>query len=121
MASLIKELSSEENQALITTLSANDWYEDMLADNAAYDAMLEEKSNTNNNQTVYDMSTVYQDLQTACEELFEAVEVLNRISPDTTYTQIATFCNDCTQRYLAAARARKTKNGNSSSEESEEK
>lgn len=119
MASLVKELSSEANQALITSLSANDWYQDMVADNAVYDQMLEEKSNTNNNQAVYDMATVYQELQTACEELFEAVEVLNRISPDVVYTQIATFSNDCTQRYLAAARTRKTKNENSAVEETE--
>lgn len=110
MASLIKEMSSEENQALLTLLTANVWYQNMVEDNAAYDALLEEKSNINKNQTVYDMSTIYKDLQTACEELFEGVEVLNRISPDATYTQIATFSNDCTQRYLAAARTRKTKN-----------
>ncbi|MGQ1909323.1 DUF6261 family protein [Marinifilum sp. RC60d5] len=119
MASLIKELSSEENQALLTSLSANDWYADMVTDNTAYDEMLEEKSNLSSNETVYDMSTVYQDLQTACEELFEAVEVLNRISPNEIYTQIATFSNDCTQRYLAAARTRKTKNENSAVEETE--
>ena len=119
MASLVKELSSEENQALITSLLANDWYQDMVDDNTVYDQMLEERSNTNNKQVVYDMSTVYQELQTACEELFEAVEVLNRISSDAVYTQIATFSNDCTQRYLAAARTRRTKNENSASEEPE--
>ena len=119
MASLIKALSSVENQALITSLSAMDWYEDMVTDNTAYDVMLEEKSNITSHQIVYDMSTVYQNLQTACEELFEAVEVLNRISPDAIYTQIATFTNECTQRYLAAARSRKTKNENSTAEEIE--
>ena len=112
MASLIKELELEENKALIATLTADVWYKDMVDDNAAYNQMNEERAKAKGSQVDYDTEEVYKALRFACEELFDAIEVLNRISPNEKYVEVANFINGCTQKYMTAARTRQTKSEN---------
>ncbi|MBN2596107.1 MAG: hypothetical protein JXR82_04900 [Marinifilaceae bacterium] len=134
MASLLKELNQAENQALIlqlegtytwrktTTLMENQalilqleaasWYSEMLEDNNAFNQQSEEKSIAKNEEIDYDTQEIYKSARLACEELFEAIEVLNRIAPNEKYNAIAKFINECNQKYLTVARSRKTKNAN---------
>lgn len=121
MASLIKELELDENKALITTLTADTWYKDLVDDNAAYNKLNEDRAKAKGNQVDYDTEEVYKALRFACEELFDTIEVLNRISPNGKYVEIANFINGCTQKYMTAARTRRTKseNANSTLEENE--
>lgn len=109
MASLIKELELDENKAVIATLSADAWYQDMVDDNAAYNKLNEERAKAKGNQVDYDTEEVYKALRVACEELCDAIEVLNRISPNAKYVEMANFINGCTQKYMTAARSRQTK------------
>ncbi|MGZ2371726.1 DUF6261 family protein [Ancylomarina sp. YFZ004] len=112
MASLLKELELDENKALIATLSADTWYKDMVDDNAAYNQLNEDRAKAQLSKLDYDTEEVYKDLRLACEELFDSIEVLNRISPNEKYVEIANFINGSTQKYMTAARARQTKNEN---------
>ncbi|MDQ1770221.1 hypothetical protein GQR60_14590 [Labilibaculum sp. A4] len=112
MASLLKELNQSENQALILQLEAASWYSEMLEDNNAFNQQSEEKSIAKNEEIDYDTQEIYKSARLACEELFEAIEVLNRIAPNEKYNAIAKFINECNQKYLTVARSRKTKNAN---------
>jgi len=112
MASLLKELNQAENQALILQLEAASWYSEMLEDNNAFNQQSEEKSIAKNEEIDYDTQEIYKSARLACEELFEAIEVLNRIAPNEKYDAIAKFINECNQKYLTVARSRKTKNAN---------
>jgi len=116
MASFTKELDLDENQALIAILKANSWYKDMVEDNTAYNQLNEDKIKAKTSQVDYDTDVVYKDLRLACGELFEAIEVLNRISPNEMYLEMAKFINDCIQKYMVAAYSRKTKNKNANTE-----
>lgn len=119
MASLTQELDLEENQALIAILNATTWYTDMVDDNAAYNQLNEVKGKAKIDQIHYNTEEVYKALRFACEELFEAIEVLNRISPNEKYEEMAKFINNCTQKYTTVARTRKTRNENANTEEAE--
>ncbi len=119
MASLIKELDSEENQAVILSLKANDWYQEMLDDNTAYTQLLEEKEKLKANEVNIDTENVYKELRLVCDELFESITVLNKIASDPKYMEIADFCNQCTQKYITAGRIRKTKNENAENKTAE--
>ncbi len=112
MASLLKELNQSENQALILQLEAASWYSEMLEDNNAFNQQSEENSIAKNEEINYDTQEIYKSARLACEELFEAIEVLNRIAPNEKYDAIAKFINECNQKYLTVARSRKTKNAN---------
>lgn len=90
-------------------LSADAWYKDMLDDNVAYNQMSEERAKAKGNRVNYDTDEVYKNLRFACEELCDAIEVLNRISPSEKYVEMANFINGCTKKYMTAARARQTK------------
>lgn len=116
MASLIKELALPENVGLVTALSATEWYQDMLDDNAAFLQLLEDKTVAEASEANYDTLAVYKDLRVSCERLFEGIEVLNRIIPNEKYNEMENFINDCTQRYLTAVKVRKTKNENAKEE-----
>lgn len=116
MASLIQELDTEENQATISSLKALSWYKEMVDDNQDYAMVLEEKAKAEASEVDYDTQNVYKTLRISCEHLFESITVLNRIAADAKYTEIANFCNECTQKYMAAARSRKTKNENADKE-----
>lgn len=115
MASLLKELELDENKALIATLSADAWYKDMVDDNAAFNQMSEERARAKGNRVNYNTVEVYKNLRFACQELCDAIEVLNRISPNEKYVEMANFINGCTQKYMKAARARQTKSENADS------
>tara|TARA_R110001583_G_scaffold47395_7_gene148476 strand:+ start:5861 stop:6595 length:735 start_codon:yes stop_codon:yes gene_type:complete len=119
MASLTKELELEENKLLITALAADAWYTDMVLDNNAYNQLKEDRSVAESNQRDFDTVALYKDLRVVSDELFETIEVMNRISPDAKYVEIANFINDCTKKYAVAARTRKTKSANSELEEQE--
>ncbi|GAB7089563.1 DUF6261 family protein [Marinifilum fragile] len=119
MASLSEELNSEANQALIDAVGGTDWYTEMLNDNAAYEALAEEKSVIETQKADYNTDQVYKNLRLACEELFDTIEVLNRIAPNQKYEAIAAFINDCSQVYMTDARTRKTKNAKEETEEQE--
>lgn len=110
MASLHKELELPENQELIHHLDSNSWYRDMIEDNKAYNELKEDKTKAKVSVADYDTEEVYKELRLACAELFDAVEVLNRITPNGKYVEMAKFINDCTQKYRIMARTRKTKN-----------
>ncbi|WP_321297946.1 DUF6261 family protein [Marinifilum fragile] len=119
MASLSKELNSEANQALIEAAGGKDWYTEMLTDNAAYESLTEAKSVDEIKKEDYNMDQVYKNLRLACEELFDTIEVLNRIAPNEKYEDIAAFVNECSQEYITVARARKTKSAKEKIEEQE--
>ena len=116
MASLQKELELPENQELILHLGADSWYRDMMEDNVAYNELKEDKTKAKASAADYDTNEVYKELRLACVELFDAIEVLNRITPNGKYVEMANFINDCTQKYSIAARTRKTKNENAAAE-----
>jgi hypothetical protein len=122
LASLAKELSSVENTQALASLSATEWYQDLLDDNAAFLQLQEDKTKAQASEEDYDSLEVYKELKLACEQLFESIEVLNRIAPNEKYTEMINFINDCTQRYQAIAKTRSTKNENAKevSEETEE-
>ncbi|WP_321310810.1 DUF6261 family protein [Marinifilum fragile] len=120
MASLVKELSSAENTSLIEQLSATDWYQDMVDDNAEYLKLQEDKTVAESSETEYDTLGVYKELRVSCEQLFEAIEVLNRIAPNEKYNQMVAFINDCTQRYQTIMKTRTTKNENAKEEQTQE-
>ncbi|WP_321515917.1 DUF6261 family protein [Marinifilum fragile] len=120
MASLIKELSSAENTSLIEQLSATDWYQDMVDDNAEYLKQQEDKTVAESSETEYDTLEVYKNLRVSCEQLFEGIEVLNRIAPNDKYDQMEAFINDCTQRYQTIVKTRTTKNENAKEEQTQE-
>lgn len=119
MASLIKELDLPLNQELISQLKASSWYTDMVEDNKAFNQLNEEKSLSANTEQDYDTEVVYKNVRIACEELFDAIEVLNRIAPNEKYTTMAQFINECTQKYMVVARSRNTKNENAKTEVTE--
>ncbi|WP_421919304.1 DUF6261 family protein [Marinifilum sp.] len=116
MASLIKELSSAENTELLAALSATDWYQDMLDDNSAFLQLQEDKTKAEASEEDYDTFEVYKELQVCCEQLFDSIEVLNRIAPNEKYDQMEAFINDCTKRYQTLAKTRTTKNENAKEE-----
>jgi len=116
LASLIKELELEENQTAITSLNSLLWYKEMVDDNSAYTQMVEDKAKTKAGEVDYDTEKLYKDLRLTCNDLFDSIEVLNRINPDPKYLEIANYCNECTQKYIAAGRSRKTKKENADSE-----
>lgn len=120
MASLVKELSSAENTSLIAGLSATDWYQDMVDDNAEYLKLQEDKTVAESSEADYDTLEVYKELRVSCEQLFEGIEVLNRIAPNEKYDQMEAFINDCTQRYQTIVKTRTTKNENAKEEQTEE-
>lgn len=120
MASLIKELNLPVNTSLIDTLDAGEWYKDMVDDHADYLQLQEAKTVAEASEIDYDTMAVYKDLQIACQQLFEGIEVLNRLSPNEKYTNMENFINDCSQRYMTAARSRKTKNVNLKEETEEQ-
>ncbi len=117
MASLVKELSSSENASLIARLSATEWYQDMLDDNTEFLQLQEDKTVADASEADYDTLEVYKDLRIRCEQLLEGIEVLNRIAPNVKYDEMEKFINDCTQRYLTAVKARKTKTKNEKEEQ----
>lgn len=119
MASLIKELNEPVNLELIARLSADVWYADMIEDNTAFNQLNEDKSLAGQSEVDYDTEDVYKNVRIACEELFEAIEVLNRIAPNEKYTTMAQFINECTQKYLTVVRSRNTKNENAKTEVTE--
>ena len=119
MASLIKELDLPVNQELISQLTALSWYTDMVEDNTAFNQLNEDKSLSVKSEIDYDTEEVYKNVRIACEELFEAIEVLNRIAPNEKYTTIAQFINECTQKYMVVVRSRNTKNENAKTEVTE--
>ena len=112
MASLIKELNQSGNQEIINQLASISWYTDMVEDNKAFNQLNEEKSLSANTEQNYDTEEVYKNVRIACEELFDAIEVLNRIAPNEKYTTMAQFINECTQKYMVVVRSRNTKNEN---------
>jgi hypothetical protein len=116
MASLIKELDLTVNQEMIGQLKANSWYADMVEDNKAFNQLNEEKNLSENSDTDSDSEEMYKNVRIACEELFEAIEVLNRIAPNVKYTAMAQFINECTQKYMVVVRSRKTKSENAQTE-----
>ncbi|RUT78727.1 DUF6261 family protein [Ancylomarina longa] len=119
MASLIKELNADNYQASIASLKANAWYKDMVDDNAAYTQMLEEKTSLEVREIDYDTENIYKSLRLSCDELFETISVLNRLAPDSKYTEIANFSNDCTHKYTTIVRSRKTKKEKADNEAAE--
>ena len=120
MVSLIKELNLAENTALITSLTATDWYQDMVDDQAAYLQLQEDRTLEEASQTDYDTLEVYKELRISCEQIIEGIEVLNRMMPDPKYDAMENFINDCTQRYLTAVKARITKSENAKEAEETE-
>jgi hypothetical protein len=120
MASLVKELSSAENAKLVEDLSAKDWYQDMVDDNAEFLKLQEDKTVAESAETEYDTLGVYKELRISCEQLFEGIKVLNRIAPNEKYNQMEAFINDCTQRYQTIVKTRTTKNENAKEEQTEE-
>jgi len=116
MASLIKELDLPANQELIGQLEASSWYADMVEDNEAFNKLNEEKNLSENSDTDSNTEEIYKNVRIACEELFEAIEVLNRIAPNEKYTAMAQFINECTQKYMVVVRSRKTKSENAQTE-----
>jgi hypothetical protein len=120
MASLVKELSSVENTSLIADLAATDWYQDMVDDNTEYLKLQEDKTVAESSEADYDTLEVYKELRISCEQLFEGIEVLNRIAPNEKYDQMEAFINDCTQRYQTIVKTRTTKNENTKEEQTEE-
>ncbi|MFA9370717.1 MAG: DUF6261 family protein [Labilibaculum antarcticum] len=116
MASLKKELDEPVNQEQINHLDANSWYRDMVEDNKAFNQLKEDKVKAKAAKIDYDTEKVYRELRFACTELLDAIEVLNRIAPNGKYTDMASFINDCTQKYMIAARTRKTKSENADAE-----
>lgn len=73
-------------------------------------------SRTNAAKPDYDTEEVYKALRFACGELFDAIEVLNRIAPNVKYVDMANFINRCTKKYMIVARSRKTKNETANTE-----
>jgi len=120
MASLIKEFSSTENTESFATISATDWYQDMVDDNAAFLKSQEDKTIAEGSEEDYDTFVVYKELQVSCEQLFESIEVLNRIAPNAKYDEMVNFINDCTQRYQTIAKTRTTKSENAKEETEEQ-
>ncbi len=116
MASFVKELNLDENQASIASLKANAWYNEMVEDNASYSQLLEEKAKVEGGEIDYDIESVHKNLRLSIDELFETITVMNRIAPDPKYLEIAKFCNDCTQKYIVAVKSRKTKNAKADNE-----
>ncbi|BAX82428.1 hypothetical protein ALGA_4137 [Labilibaculum antarcticum] len=112
MASLIKELDLPENQVLITILEATPWYLEMMEDNRAFNQQSEERSIAKNDDVDYDTQEVYKYVRIACEELFDAIEVLNCIASNEKNETRANFINKCNQKYLTVVRTRKTRTGN---------
>ncbi len=119
MASLIKELDQSGNQEILNQLASISWYRDMVEDNEAFNQLNEEKNLSENSDTDSDTEEMYKNVRIACEELFEAIEVLNRIAPNEKYTAIAQFINECTQKYMVVVRSRNTKNENAKTEVTE--
>jgi len=116
MASLQKDLEQPENQKLITHLNANSWYTDMIEDNNAFNQLKEDKAKANSAKPDYDTEEVYKALRFACAELFDAIEVLNRLAPNAKYVDMTNFINNCTKKYMIAARSRKTRNETANAE-----
>ena len=120
MASLIKELNLPDNGILIEALKAADWYQDMIDDNAAYSKLQEDRTIAEASEEDYDTMAVYKDLRIACQELFDGIEVLNRLFPNEKYTEMANFINDSSQRHMITARTRKTRTENLKEETEEQ-
>ncbi|MCT4601791.1 MAG: DUF6261 family protein [Marinifilum sp.] len=117
MASLTHRLSEPECRVWINQLGGSDWYQDMVDDNQGYLDTQKEKTRVESAKEDYVAMEVYKKLQVCCEELFEAIEVLHRVTGNNKYVPIAEFINDCTQRYMTVAQARETKKNNNKEEQ----
>ena len=112
LTSLIKELNLPENTTLMTTVAATNWYKGLRDDQADFLQLQEDRTLAEASETEYVTLEVYKELRISCEQLFASIEVLNRIAPNTKYDEMGSFINDCTQRYLTAAKTRITKSEN---------
>lgn len=116
MVSLCKSLALPENHKQIRHLDANSWYRDMIQDENAFNQLIQDKTKADVAKADFDAEEVYKELRLTCAELFDLIEVLNRITPNKEYDDMANFINECTHKYMIAARSRKTTNETANAE-----
>ncbi len=112
MESLKAELDKEENQLLINEIALSDWYAEMNETNKNYLNVINKRFNEEAQKEKYDTGEIYKSMRLAGDDLCQAIEVLYKMSGNQLYNEIANAINALTEKYMATARGRKTRNEN---------
>ena len=119
LASLVQELNETENKQYLVDLGLETWFNNMVADADAFNALVLEKEDAEREEKNEDHTEVYKELREACDQYFDDLEAINRLDPNEKYEQMIEKVNGFTKSYMTDLRARQTKKENEELEEEE--
>ena len=119
LASLIQKLNEPANKQKLVDLGLETWFNSLVADADAFNALVQEKEDAEKDQAKEDHMDIYKQLREACDQYFDDLEAINRLDPNEKYEQMIEKVNGFSKSYMTDLRARQTKKENEELEEEE--